>query len=223
MPDDKPLTFSIDECEEAFVRDFCPYRGSPDPLVVWRAAWTSATVAAGRRITCSHETLEQLKKTHEPLRGDEPVHDQEVAGAYVRGWNGALQLAMSYAAPSQAKQSLRTENPAPNASQPMVPSPGGVVTVGATVAQPVMPEPGVLHEVADTPCPACGTVLRASPPIRLGYTREQMQAAEARCARMREALETAKRVLPDGLPGSSYAHAHAKIDAALAADKGPAT
>jgi hypothetical protein len=35
-------TFSIDECDEAFVRDFMPYKGSPDPHVVWRAAWKSA-------------------------------------------------------------------------------------------------------------------------------------------------------------------------------------
>lgn len=39
-------TFSIDACEEAFVRDFCPYKGSPDPLVVWRAAWKAAIAHA---------------------------------------------------------------------------------------------------------------------------------------------------------------------------------
>lgn len=39
-------TFTIDACEEAFVRDFCPYKGSPDPLVVWRAAWNAARAHA---------------------------------------------------------------------------------------------------------------------------------------------------------------------------------
>lgn len=39
-------TFTIDACEEAFVRDFCPYKGSPDPLVVWRAAWQAARAHA---------------------------------------------------------------------------------------------------------------------------------------------------------------------------------
>jgi hypothetical protein len=39
-------TFRIDECEEAFVRDFCPYKGNPDPLIVWRAAWKSSRAAA---------------------------------------------------------------------------------------------------------------------------------------------------------------------------------
>lgn len=35
-------TYSIDACDEAFVEDFLPYKGSPDPHVVWRAAWQSA-------------------------------------------------------------------------------------------------------------------------------------------------------------------------------------
>lgn len=38
---DKAETFAINQAEEAFVRDFCPYKGSPDPLVVWKAAWKS--------------------------------------------------------------------------------------------------------------------------------------------------------------------------------------
>lgn len=38
-------TFQIDECDEAFVRDFMPYKGTPDPHVVWRAAWNSARAA----------------------------------------------------------------------------------------------------------------------------------------------------------------------------------
>lgn len=33
-----------------------------------------------------------------------------------------------------------------------------------------LPPPDVLHEVSDAPCPACGTMLRARPPIKLGYT-----------------------------------------------------
>lgn len=41
----QPDKFCIDACEEAFVRDFCPYQGSPDPLVVWRAAWQAALAA----------------------------------------------------------------------------------------------------------------------------------------------------------------------------------
>lgn len=35
----------IDRCDAAFVRDFCPYKGSPDPHTVWRAAWRSALTA----------------------------------------------------------------------------------------------------------------------------------------------------------------------------------
>lgn len=36
-------SYSIDACDEAFVRDFMPYKGRPEPLAVWRAAWESAT------------------------------------------------------------------------------------------------------------------------------------------------------------------------------------
>ncbi len=51
-------TFTIDECEEAFVRDFCPYKGSPDPLVVWRAAWNSAVAAERERLASLAESNE---------------------------------------------------------------------------------------------------------------------------------------------------------------------
>ncbi len=44
-----PETFTINEAEEAFVRDFCPYKGSPDPLIVWRAAWASCSAALAQR------------------------------------------------------------------------------------------------------------------------------------------------------------------------------
>lgn len=52
-------TFTIDACEEAFVRDFCPYKGSPDPLVVWRAAWQSARAHALKEAAeeCENEEL----------------------------------------------------------------------------------------------------------------------------------------------------------------------
>lgn len=30
------------ECHAAFEKDFCPYKGSPDPWVVWQAAWQAA-------------------------------------------------------------------------------------------------------------------------------------------------------------------------------------
>ena len=66
------------------------------------------------------------------------------------------------------------------------------------VAEPALPEPGVLHEVADFDCPNCHTRIRHIPPIRLGYTVDQLRAAIAadRAARvpvltdeaMREAL-----------------------------------
>ena len=46
--DKRAEKFTIDECEEAFVREFCPYKGSPDPLIVWRSAWASA-YSAGQR------------------------------------------------------------------------------------------------------------------------------------------------------------------------------
>jgi hypothetical protein len=58
-------TFSIDACEEAFVRDFCPYKGNPDPLTVWRAAWQArdAEIAALReRLVWREETQDVLVK-----------------------------------------------------------------------------------------------------------------------------------------------------------------
>lgn len=41
---------------------------------------------------------------------------------------------------------------------------------------PELPTPDVLHELHDAPCPACNTMLRTLPPIKLGYTGAQMQA-----------------------------------------------
>lgn len=37
-----------------------------------------------------------------------------------------------------------------------------------------LPVPEILHELHDAPCPACHTMLRALPPIKMGYTASQM-------------------------------------------------
>jgi len=42
-----------------------------------------------------------------------------------------------------------------------------------------LPDPQVLHAVADYECPKCRTRIRYTPPIKLGYTEEQMRAALA--------------------------------------------
>lgn len=34
-----------DQCDQAYLRDFVPYRGNPDPLRVWRTAWNSCCAA----------------------------------------------------------------------------------------------------------------------------------------------------------------------------------
>jgi hypothetical protein len=41
-----PDSFAIDACECAFVEKFLPYKGNPDPLVVWRAAWEACRAQA---------------------------------------------------------------------------------------------------------------------------------------------------------------------------------
>ena len=45
-----------------------------------------------------------------------------------------------------------------------------------------LPAPEVLHELHDAPCPACGTMLRALPPLKMGYTAAQMLAYAAQAA-----------------------------------------
>lgn len=89
----------------------------------------------------------------------------------------------------------------------------------APTAQPVMPEPVAWRYVGT---PGCQGWRTDEPPPQVFqywqplYTAEQATAvADARCARMREALELARHVMPSGLPGSDYANARDKIDAAL--------
>lgn len=74
-PDLPPTTFAINECEEAFVRDFCPYRGSPDPLVVWHAAWAAAVLAERER--CA-KLLERTGNDHcaAAIRAEPPKEQQ---------------------------------------------------------------------------------------------------------------------------------------------------
>lgn len=79
---DLPLTtFAINECEESFVRDFCPYRGNPDPLVVWRAAWAACAAAA---VLAERERPVPVW----PRRCE--LTETDIGRAYSNGWNECL-------------------------------------------------------------------------------------------------------------------------------------
>jgi hypothetical protein len=75
---DEAQTYSMDACDEAFVRDFCPYKGSPDPFVVWHAAWRAASMRAAQ--VCrdyAAERWDRYKNT--------PNDDNDRANPYVEG------------------------------------------------------------------------------------------------------------------------------------------
>mgnify|MGYP001304222661 CR=1 FL=1 len=73
-----------------------------------------------------------------------------------------------------------------------------------------LPEPDVLHEVNDAPCPLCGTMLRVNPPIKLGYTAatvrrliaEAMGREREACAVLCDAYAT--QAMFDGDPGADH-------------------
>jgi hypothetical protein len=79
---------------------------------------------------------------------------------------------------------------------------------------PELPQIEVLHEVRDFACPSCRTMIRHSPPIKLGHTTESMRAYGAACAAA--ALEAAAKVC-DGMNESEDWYALVVCAAAIRA------
>lgn len=83
-----PPVVTIDGMTESFQNEFCPYKGSPDPWIVWRAAWQSAlkhsaTAAAEAPEPLRPDIIEKLTY-HQHERDDMTLDD--VLSYLASGW-----------------------------------------------------------------------------------------------------------------------------------------